>query len=378
MGRYVPPDLEGVASFNQASGKGHALGSRANKSSAGILTVRFELPFSIWCTTCPKPTIIGQGVRFNAEKKKIGSYFSTPIYSFRFKHIACGGGIEIQTDPKNTAYVVTEGASKRDTGEDRLREGEIVIGGKTEEEKKRLEGDPFARLEEKVTDKRQANNEKSRIEDLYRHNSRDWNDPGEANRKLRKAFRVERKVRNRNAETTEALQERIGIGFDLLDETENDKTRAKLIDFGDSGTDDLSTKAHLKPLFHDPKITNTTKPKQGRTISQPKDLLHQSLATNTRAVLDPFLQPSSKLDQSKGPILLKRKRDRNKDGTDRPGAADRASAADVANGDVYGPNDTDTPPSALSTATPYKETSTTNPPSSKGAKTTPLVDYDSD
>lgn len=43
---------------------------------------------------------IGMGVRYNAEKKKIGNYYSTPIYSFRCKCHLCDGWFEIQTDPK--------------------------------------------------------------------------------------------------------------------------------------------------------------------------------------------------------------------------------------------------------------------------------------
>ena len=53
MGRYVPPDLEGTTTLNRAASKPHALGSRARKlKTEGILTVRFECPFAIWCTTC--------------------------------------------------------------------------------------------------------------------------------------------------------------------------------------------------------------------------------------------------------------------------------------------------------------------------------------
>ncbi|KAJ8110402.1 hypothetical protein ONZ43_g5877 [Nemania bipapillata] len=101
MGRYVPPDVEGTISGN-ALNKKHALGARASKlRTEGILTVRFEMPFGVWCETCPKPTIIGQGVRFNAEKKKVGAYYSTPIWSFRMRHADCGGVIEIRTDPAN-------------------------------------------------------------------------------------------------------------------------------------------------------------------------------------------------------------------------------------------------------------------------------------
>ena len=316
MGRYVPPDQEGVFSFNQASGKNHALGSRARKINQGILTVRFEMPFPIWCTTCPKPTIIGQGVRFNAEKKKVGNYFSTPIYAFRMKHNVCGGAIEIKTDPKTTAYIVTEGARKRDTGEDRLLEGEIVIGLKSEEEKQRLENDPFASLENKIGDKRQAASEKSRVEELYRAKERDWDDPGEANRRLRRSFRSDRKVRQINAGATEALQAKMGLGMDLLEETEEDKRRAGFVEFGDFGSQLTFVKAQSKPLFEPEKISE--KPtlasrvnsiKGAKEAARKKDRLRQELGSNTRAVLDPFLDDmNNKTTARTATIPLKKKR----------------------------------------------------------------------
>ena len=297
MGRYVPPEQEGVLSFNQAYGKTHALGARARKINQGILTVRFEMPFPIWCTTCPKPTIIGQGVRFNAEKKKVGNYFSTPIYSFRMKHNVCGGAIEIRTDPKTTAYVVTEGAKKRDTGEDRLREGEIIIGSKNEDEKRRLENDPFAALENKVGDQKQAASDKSRIEELYRSSERSWDDPGEANRRLRKAFRVERKARQKDADATEALQEKMGLGVDILEETEEDRKRAGFVEFGDVGSETALVKAQTKPLFATEKagtrqkVATAAKSTKGvQKADYRKDSLRQKLGSNTRAVLDPFLE----------------------------------------------------------------------------------------
>lgn len=47
------------------------------------------------------------GVRYNAEKKKIGNYYSTPIYSFRCKCHLCDGWFEIQTDPKVRVVVLS-------------------------------------------------------------------------------------------------------------------------------------------------------------------------------------------------------------------------------------------------------------------------------
>ena len=292
MGRYVPPEHEGTTSANKLAGK-HALGSRARKAGQGILTVRFEMPFAIWCTTCPKPTIIGQGVRFNAEKKKVGNYHTTPVYSFRMKHVSCGGWIEIRTDPKNTAYVVTEGAKKRDTGEDRIEEGEIRI--KTGEERERLANDAFAALEGKVDDKRQASSDKSRIEELHRAKDRDWSDPGEANRRLRKTFRVERKLREKKDGLTEELKERMSLGMELLEETEEDGRRAGFIDFGNFDGEGAIVKAKSRPLFAESSTSEQPLPKRLKTnkavaeAEQKRAELRRELTSNTRAVLDPFL-----------------------------------------------------------------------------------------
>ena len=252
------------------------------------------MPFAIWCSTCPKPTIIGQGVRFNAEKKKVGNYHSTPIFSFRMKHNVCGGPIEIRTDPKNTAYVVTEGAKKRDTGEDKPpEEGEIVL--RTAEERERLQNDAFAALEGKVEDKRQQTTDRSRIEELYHAKENDWEDPYAASKKLRRAFRADRKIMQSKEKTTEALKDRMSLGMDLLEETEEDRRRAGFVDFGFIDSDTAVAKATSKPLFgkstkaikESPKTRHTTKAEA--IVQQKREELRRELGNNTRAVLDPFL-----------------------------------------------------------------------------------------
>ncbi|RMD39549.1 hypothetical protein DV735_g5581, partial [Chaetothyriales sp. CBS 134920] len=210
MGRYVPPDMEGRVSFNQASGKGHALGKRASRlKSDGILTVRFECPFAIWCTNCEPEQIIGQGVRFNAEKRKEGNYYTTPIWSFRFKHTLCGKWIEVRTDPKNAEYVVIHGGRRRDTGK-------------------------------KVEDRRAFVTQQQRIDELVRASDRDWSDPFEMSKKLRRDFRVGRRKRQADERTGEALKHKFGIGLDLLEEREEDRLRARLVDFGPVADDQTS------------------------------------------------------------------------------------------------------------------------------------------
>jgi coiled-coil domain-containing protein 130 len=299
MGRYVPPDQEGVMSGNQLHGK-HALGSRANKISQGILTVRFEMPYPIWCTTCPKPTIIGQGVRFNAEKKKVGNYYSTPIYSFRMKHTSCGGWIEIRTDPKNTAYVVTEGARKRDTGDDKIDEGDVKI--LTQEEREALRSNAFAALEGKVEDKKRLEHSRKRLEELQDLSEQQWDDPYEQNRKLRKSFREGRKFRENEAVITAALQDKMSLGLDLLPEHEDDVQRAGFIEFGGVDNSKAMARAISKPLFSNKETTLVSKCKSAKRSRKQKaeDLAKTKTADivaeitgNTKAALDPFLAPKS-------------------------------------------------------------------------------------
>ncbi|KAL8947187.1 MAG: hypothetical protein Q9222_006503 [Ikaeria aurantiellina] len=290
----------------------HALGSRARKAGQGILTVRFEMPFPIWCTTCPKPTIIGQGVRFNAEKKKVGNYYSTPIFSFRMKHVACGGWIEIRTDPKNTAYVVVEGAKKRDTGDEKVLEGDMVI--QSAEEREKMQSDAFAMLEGRVEEKRQTVTDKSRIEELWMEKEKDWDDPYAASRKLRKVFRAERKVREKDEERTEDLKDRMSLGMELLAESEEDRRRAGFIEFGAVDGDIAGAKAKSKPLFSDLSATERSPVIRGKVSKATKAAaeaqkrranLQLELGNNTRAAIDPFLNVE-KLSSTAVPLVRRK------------------------------------------------------------------------
>lgn len=265
------------------------------------------MPFAVWCTTCkPNETIIGQGVRFNAEKKKVGNYHSTPIYSFRMKHTACGGWIEIRTDPQNTAYVVVEGGRKRDTGEDKeLQPGEIAIRpGFAQQDP--AEKDPFAKLEGKVEDKQRARTEASRILELQERQSRDWDDPYEKSKRLRRSFRSERKGLEKLEANREALKDKMSLGIDLVDETEGDRQRAGMVDFGDdqaAAVGDTAARAtRVRPMFEkkivrdspDSKCRDKSKRVAPRTrttnmIAQRKTSLRNELTGNTRAAVDPFL-----------------------------------------------------------------------------------------
>lgn len=280
MGKYVPPHLEGTASGNQLHKK-RAPGMLKN----GVQTVRFEMPFAVWCHTCKPHGIIGQGVRFNAQKRKVGMYYSTPIWSFLLHHTACNGAIEIRTDPKNTAYVVVEGGKARDYGDpnDRVREGEGDVPILTVEEREQRREDAFAQLEGKVEEKQQTQNNAKRIRELYQAGERDWEDPWNANKRMRETFRHDRKVLKRKEVADQQIKDRIGTEIDLLPETEEDGIRAKLVSYGEDSTASQTDAASTKPLFSTFNNKSSTKAKP---IA--KDALRDRLLANTRAKTNPF------------------------------------------------------------------------------------------
>ncbi|KAJ4413576.1 Protein saf4 [Neurospora sp. IMI 360204] len=406
MGKYVPPDAEGVHTGNQLSKK-HPLGSRASKlASQGILTVVFELPFAVWCDTCQphNPTIIGQGVRFNAAKKKVGNYYSTPIWSFTIKHAVCGGEIEIRTDPKMTRYVVVSGGRARDSPKEdedslvRLGEGSGGFEIQTEKERQEQRDAAFGKLEKTIADRERAEEAKVRIDELLEAQEKAWEDPYARNQKLRKAFRVGRKEREKEAERTEDLKERMGLGIELLPGTEEDERRAKLIEFGGVpnglpfGGDDVVQKVLARPLFGgDEKVK--TEEKSGKkkdgykgklkseiAATKMREALVSEIVENTRAAKDPFLDWGSKESTLKprGALIpgLKRKRAAGEE-TPGPPLAEAASltSGSIAEGKDAGLRDKEETksdeksPSAAQTTAGGSTTQTSKPG---------LVAYDSD
>lgn len=307
MGRYYPPDASNAPTFN----KSHPLGARANKISQGILTVRFELPFAVWCQHCTPEAIVGQGVRFNAAKKKVGNYYSTPIWSFRMKHTACGGEWEIKTDPKTTQYLCVEGCRKRDYGpEDAEREGEVGFFSEVEKAKRR--DDAFAGLEGKLEDKARKKGEKERVEELYER-AETWRDPYDINARLRRDMREKRRVWKKEERHKEGMQDKFSLGLDIVDETDADRQKAGLVEFGI-----VEDEVHSwKPLFAEAQARivdeTSTRPKTKKlkaelAAERSRKDFQQKLVGNTRAVIDPFVSKESASKTRPNLGLLKRKR----------------------------------------------------------------------
>lgn len=182
---YYPPEWSPKkGSLNKFHGQ-HALRERARKLDQGILIIRFEMPFNIWCGGCN--SMIAKGVRFNAEKKQVGNYYSTKIWSFTMKAACCKHEIVIQTDPKNTEYVIISGAQRKT--EDYDVEDAETFELPADEERGKL-SDPFYRLEHGEEDLRKKKEAEPVLVRLQKvSDSRHANDYS-LNRALRDRLRV--------------------------------------------------------------------------------------------------------------------------------------------------------------------------------------------
>jgi coiled-coil domain-containing protein 130 len=343
MGRYYAPDASAAPTFNAPS---------ARAKPGGAPTIRFELPFAVWCTHCDPAAIVGQGVRFNAEKRKVGAYYSTPIWGFRMKHTACGGWWEIRTDPKNAAYVVVEGARRRDYGEDNKAEGEGEgeLRFLSEEERQKRREDAFAALEGKKEEQTAERGNKERLEELYGA-AEVWRDPYDVNAKLRREFRGKRRGWKREERVKEGLQEKFSLGLEIADATEVDDVQAKLVEFGAGAEDKGVEEAVRMPLFTSVKAAMGEEGERKKRLKseivaeKSRQSLQHAVVGNTRATIDPFLSAEAK---KSGKLCLGIKRKREDDAAKVPNARSPVAIT---------PSRTDTQVPALTAA---------------------LVDYDSD
>ncbi|KAK4474361.1 hypothetical protein MN116_001524 [Schistosoma mekongi] len=244
--KYYPPDFDPNRhrSLNSYHGK-HALGQRGKKADQGVITIRFEMPFNCWCLTCKNP--IGMGVRYNAEKKKVGMYHSTPIYQFSMPCHLCAGTIVMQTDPKNFQYVILEGARRKVQKWDSEENEQVLIPDHFE--KKKLSTDAMYHLEHDVTDKKKALEILPAIQEIQTDRLAHEDDFA-LNQIARKKFRETKQQTEEKLAKDNSLLSRLsltGSQVTLLPETDEDSTMAKVILLTNSRR--RTTTNPLNPMF---------------------------------------------------------------------------------------------------------------------------------
>lgn len=284
MNKYYPPDFdpEKHGSLNRYRNS-HPLRERARKLSQGILIIRFEMPYNIWCDGCKNH--IGMGVRYNAEKKKVGNYYTTPIYRFRMKCHLCDNYIEMQTDPANCDYVIVSGARRKEERWD-MQENEQVMTT-DHEEKKKLETDAMYRLEHGTDDQQKLQKIIPTLVNIQEMQSI-WKDDFELNSMLRKKFREEKKILKEEEEHDAALLSKASLSIPLIPESEEDKRLASLLKYRSLDSYDDKQKMKRKEIvtrswFSSQQTPNSSK--VGDTLKKLGIPKGPSKLTNTCAVI---------------------------------------------------------------------------------------------
>ncbi len=185
------------------------------------MVIRFEMPFDVWCEGCQRH--IAKGVRFNAEKKAVGKYFSTKIWNFKMRCVSCSNSMEIETDPQAMDYVCKVGVRRKvETWEARAEDDVQPLAD--EEETKRLADDPFYRLEHQTADTAKAQQAAPVLAQLYALTSERTADDFSSNSLLRKRLREEKKELRQLDEEAQSK----GLGIRLLPQAEDDLMQARL------------------------------------------------------------------------------------------------------------------------------------------------------
>lgn len=219
---YFPPEwTPQQGGLNKFHGQ-HALRERARKLDQGILIIRFEMPYNIWCGGCH--SMIAKGVRFNAEKKQVGNYYSTKIWSFSMKAACCRQEIVIQTDPQNCQYVIISGAEKKTEEYDPDDAETLVLS--SDADKGKL-ADPFYRLEHLGEDAQRAKEAEPLLVRMQRASNIKHQNDYSLNRSLRAQLR-EQKERVK-AETD--YSKKLGLGLRLLPPSKEDAEEASKTKF---------------------------------------------------------------------------------------------------------------------------------------------------
>ncbi|KAL3900332.1 MAG: hypothetical protein SGCHY_001414 [Lobulomycetales sp.] len=246
------------------------------------------------------------GVRYNANKREAGAYYSTKIWAFHFKCHLCPNWIEIQTDPQNTAYKIISARVKQETWDPEENGGVVLPSAK---EKERLETDAFYRLEKTTKDAEVAAIKKDAVEALLEANHRTWSDPYSLNYSLRKRLRSEKRVIAEKTKEADSIRKRTGLSIPLLLESPSDRSESQKVNFASASTDNLNFRRELalqSHIFEKDIAIPKVKVGAGSSLSGETSIIEQNAhrikASSRGFSSDPF-QPASSSSSHQIPLV---------------------------------------------------------------------------
>lgn len=294
---YYPPEYRPEhGSLNKFRGS-HPLGDRAKKIHEGILVIRFEMPYKSFCTKCNE--VIAKGVRFNAEKRTVGQYFSTKILEFSMKCCFCDNIFKIQTDPKNCDYVPTAGLHRK--VENFRAEDAQTFEFRSVEERQEIEKDPMLKLETTIEDVNKAKSSYNQLEALLDlQNSRNSSDTQYSlNSNARKRFR---ELKKEEMEKERERNKQTNFVIPLVSENLDDIEESQTIDYVTHGSR-LKRRIRQRVLEHSSIFQSR---KEVRTPPTPKIASPRIVPSSVHKALSVVIRPKQQLP----PPVVERSQDR--------------------------------------------------------------------
>jgi len=275
--KYYPPDWDPSKGSINKYKQSHPLRERARKLDRGILIIRFGMPFNIWCLGCNNH--VGRGVRYNAEKSKIGNYYDTPIYRFDMKCHLCDNRIIINTDPSRLDYAVESGArrqvmpSKEEDDDQTLVDPNALAKGKTSQ--RRL-NDSMYRLEKEIEGKIENDSSRVNLRDIKKWRSR-FEDSFSANQMVRAQYRKKRKSLEQAKDRDKRLLKRASLRIPLIQPSPSDRSKAR----------DFLIKTSEERLCRKESSSKMNILATGKFISEPRQIIRPSCSKIGESSKDP-------------------------------------------------------------------------------------------
>ncbi|CAK9290291.1 unnamed protein product [Gordionus sp. m RMFG-2023] len=294
VNKYYPPDFDPSKHFSLNKYHGtHALRERARKLDQGILIIRFEMPYNIWCNGCENH--VGMSVRFNAQKSKIGMYYTTPIYKFRMKCHLCPNHFEMKTDPQNLDYIIISGARRQERRWDAIANEQIQTEEKKEHHK--MEKDSMYKLERGVEDEGKKMSLIPTMERLVQIQDTLWDDDFSQNKRLRDQLRKEKKMEKIKTEEENSVKSKYSLNIPILDKSDKDKYLAKLI-LHNAKKDHVQLAKSIKSSMRKQKILPSSSIPRNIKLSKKSKLFLEKLKNTSSASSKIFSNPNGNAYQN--------------------------------------------------------------------------------
>uniref|UniRef100_A0A0L8GWL1 Coiled-coil domain-containing protein 130 n=2 Tax=Octopus bimaculoides TaxID=37653 RepID=A0A0L8GWL1_OCTBM len=236
------------------------------------------------------------GVRYNAEKKKTGNYYSTPIYTFRMKCHLCDNYFEIQTDPKNHDYVILSGARRKEQRWDPKENEQIVPEDK--DTQKKLVKDAMYKLEHGSDDKQKLLTGLPSLAELE-EKQEVYKDDFILNSLARGKFREHKKSEQASLEADQEIQKRSSLSIPLVKEHEDDVRLAGLLHYETAKDSSVSQKEKRNQISAalsscDKLSSHLLTPSHDKKLDLAKRCIAESLLKSKKSVFDDLhLSPPS-------------------------------------------------------------------------------------